>query len=357
MLGMNKVWLPFLFLGIFACATAGEENALDQALLARLTGEGCKALSRLEEYFEGRHIQWHQAADDGRLPYDGHYYPGRDGFKMQLKYGDEDTSQRYEDVTSRLYLYLRNSDYYFDVSKKPDDSAWKIDHCVPLDRFDPSDYHTGDYYTILPVTIWDQSLARMIKRGEMTITGIRVSDDSPEEAVVFDFTHNRAYPPNDLVSGTLTLLPKKCWVISNGNLLYERDGYSFRNAFSFEYGENDDYPFFDYKKMTVSLIFGDDESAPPRVTWTYDIKQIDRQTVPSKELRLSFYGLPEPDFVRSVDRSRFMLVAAGLLMIAAAGVMIMKKKSSAAAGSPARTSDDTNNHSDTHPDDNADDLS
>ena len=89
----------------------------------------------------------------------------------------------------------------------------------------------------------------------------------------------------------------------------------------------------------------------------YDIKQIDHQTVPSKELRLSFYGLPEPEFVRSVERSRFMLVTAGLLMIAAAGVMIMKKKSSAAAGSPARTSDDTNNHSDTHPDDHGDNPS
>ena len=340
-MGRNKVWFPLLFFGIFACAAAGEENTLDQALLARLTGEGCKALSRLEAYFEGRHIQWHQAADDGRLPYDGHYYPGRDGFKMQLKYGDEDTSQRYGDVTSRLYLYLRNSDYYFDVSKKPDDSAWKIDHCVPLDRFDPSDYHTGDYYTILPVTIWDQSLARMIKKWEMTITGIRVSDDSPEEAVVLDFTHNRAYPPNDLVSGTLTLLPKKCWVISNGNLLYERDGYSFRNVFSFEYGENDDYPFFDYKKMTVSLIFGDDESAPPRVTWTYDIKQIDRQTVPSKELRLSFYGLPEPDFVRSVHRSRRLLSIVGSALIITALVMIFGKRRASKSRDTAKVDGET----------------
>ncbi|MBR2585036.1 MAG: hypothetical protein IKE64_06345 [Thermoguttaceae bacterium] len=343
-MGTNKIWFLLLFLGLFACAAAGEENALDQALLARLTGEGCKALSRLEEYFEGRHIQWHQAADDGRLPYDGHYYPGRDGFKMQLKFGDEDTSQRYEDVTSRLNLYLRNSDYYFDVSKKPDDSAWKIDHCVPLDRFDPSDYHTGDYYTILPVTIWDQSLARMIKRGEMTITGIRTSDDSPEEAVVFEFTHNREYPPIELVSGTLTLLPKKCWVISNGNLLYERDGYSFRNVFSFEYGENDDYPFFDYKKMTVSLIFGDDESAPPRVTWTYDIKQIDRQTVPSKELRLSFYGLPEPDFVRSVHRSRRLLFIVGSALIITALVMIFGKRRASKSRDTAKVDGETSVH-------------
>ena len=184
----------------------------------------------------------------------------------------------------------------------------------------------------------------MIKKGEMTITGIRVSDDSPEEAVVFDFTHNRAYPPNDLVSGTLTLLPKKCWVISNGNLLYERDGYSFRNVFSFEYGENDDYPFFDYKKMTVSLIFGDDESAPPRVTWTYDIKQIDRQTVPSKELRLSFYGLPEPDFVRSVHRSRRLLSIVGSALIITALVMIFGKRRASKSRDTAKVDGETSVH-------------
>ncbi|MBO7680496.1 MAG: hypothetical protein J6S75_12590, partial [Thermoguttaceae bacterium] len=239
----------------------------------------------------------------------------------------------------------------------PDDAAWEIEKCVPLDHFDPYDYElTDDYYTVLPFAIGNQSLARVIKEGEIMITGIRTVVGSPEEAVVLDFTHNRDYSPKELVSGTLTLLPKKCWVISSAVLRYERNGYH-RNVYSFEYDENEDYPFFDYKKMTVSLILGDDESTPPLVTWTYDIKQIDHQTVPSKELRLSFYGLPEPEFVRSVERSRFMLVAAGLLMIAAAGVMIMKKKSSAAAGSPARTSDDTNNHSDTHPDDHGDNPS
>ena len=349
-MGMNKVWLPFLFIGIFACAASGEENALDQALLARLTGEGCEALRQLEEYFGGLHIQWYKKPDDGFTPRYGQYYPSRGGFKMQL------TVDR-DDVVPTLHFSLRNSDYFFEISKNPDDTVWKIDDCVPLEHFDPYDHElTDDYYTILPFFIDNQPLARMIKEGEITITSIRTSDDSPEEAVVFDFTHNREYPPNELVSGTLTLLPKKCWVISSADLLFN-DGHPFRDVYSFEYDENEDYPFFDYKKMTVSLILGDDESTPPRVTWTYDIKQIDHQTVPSKELRLSFYGLPEPEFVRSVERSRFMLVAAGLLMIAAAGVMIMKKKSSAAAGSPARTSDDTNNHSDTHPDDHGDNPS
>ena len=335
-MGMNKVWLPFLFLGIFACAAAGEENALDQALLARLTGEGCEALRQLEEYFEGLHIQWNQTSDDGWPPYYCHWYPGREGFKMRLTVDSDDPVSK-----SRLYLYLRNGDYFFEISKTPDDTAWKIEHCVPLDNFDPYDYETDGYYTLLPFTIQNQSLARMIKEGEITITGIRMSDDSPEEAVVLDFTHNREYPPNDVASGTLTLLPKKCWVISNAVLLYQSDGYPFRAVAHFDYGEKQEYPFFDYKSMSLAFQKGQDESAPPRVTWTYDIKQIDRQTVPSKELRLSFYGLPEPDFVRSVHRSRRLLSIVGSALIITALVMIFGKRRASKSRDTAKVDGET----------------
>ncbi len=323
-----------MFLGFFANVAAGEENNLDQSLLTCLTGEGCEALRQLEEYFEGLHIQWYKKSDDGFYPRYGQYYPSRGGFKMQL------TVDR-DDVVPMLHYSLRNSDYFFEISKNPDDAAWEIEECVPLDHFDPYDYElTDDYYTVLPFVIGNQPLARMIKEGEITIIGIRTVVGSPEEAVVLDFTHNRDYSPKELVSGTLTLLPKKCWVISSAVLRYERNGYH-RNVYSFEYGEKEEYPFFDYKKMTVSLILGDDESTPPLITWTYDIKQIDHQTVPSKELRLPFYGLPEPEFVRSVDRSRLMLVTAGLLMIAAALVIIIRKKAAAAAHSPIIAADNT----------------
>ena len=306
-MGMNKVWLPLLFFGIFACAAAGEENKLDKALLARLTGVGCESLARLEGYFKGLDIEWTRTRDDRPAPYRGHYYPGRRGYKIEAK-SDQ------ADAITELYLY--NRDYFSHIYKKPDDTAWKLDDCIPLDEFDPYAYGVpDDYYTLLPFAIHRQPLARIIKNQEMKITGLRLLNNSPEEAVVLDFVFKRKYIPNVSVSGTLTLLPKKSWAIAGADLLCGSDGHFSRNIYSFQYGDKEEFPYFDYKGMTITVLDGDDPSAPPRVTTTYEIKKIGHQSAANKELRLPFYGLREPDHPWTLDQSRRLLAVVGSALI------------------------------------------
>ena len=302
-----RKWLLLLFLGLFACAAAGEENKLDRALLARLTSVGCESLARLEGYFKGLDIQWYQTADDGRTPYYGHYYPGRHGYKIEAGIdGDKNLTN----------LYLSNRGSFFSLYKKSDDTAWKFDEYVSPYQSGPYGYGIPeDYFTLLPFALFNQPLARIIKNREMKITGLRLLNDSPEEAVVLDFTLKRIYIPNVSVSGTLTLLPKKCWVIAGADLTGDSGGHCFRNIYSFQYGDKEEYPYFDYKGMTITVLDGDDPSAPPHFTTTSEIKKIGHQIVPNKELRLSFYGLREPDHPWTLDQSRRLLAVVGSALI------------------------------------------
>ena len=302
-----RKWFLLLFLGFFACAAAGEENKLDKALLARLTSVGCESLARLEGYFKGLDIEWSMTRDDHPVSYRAHYYPGRRGYKIE---GQSDKA----DAIKELYLY--NRDYFSHIYQKSDDTAWKLDDCIPLDEFDPFGFAvTDDYHNLLPFAICHQPLARIIKNREMTITGIRLLNDSPEEAVVLDFTLKRKYIPNVSVSGTLTLLPKKSWAIASADLLCGSDGRFSRNIYSFQYGDKEEFPYFDYKGMTITVLDGDDPSAPPRFTTTCEIKKIGHQIVPNKELRLPFYGLREPDHPWTLDHSRRLLAVVGSALI------------------------------------------
>ena len=302
-----RKWFLLLFLGFFACAAAGEENKLDRALLARLTSVGCESLARLEGYFKGLDIEWSMTRSDHPVSYRAHYYPGRRGYKIE---GQSDKA----DAIKELYLY--NRDYFSHIYQKSDDTAWKLDDCIPLDEFAPFGFAvTDDYHNLLPFAICHQPLARIIKNREMTITGIRLLNDSPEEAVVLDFTLKRIHIPNVSLSGTLTLLPKKCWAIANADLTGDSGGHFFRNIYSFQYGDKEEFPYFDYKGMTITALDGDDPSAPPRFTTTCEIKKIGHQSAANKELRLPFYGLREPDHPWTLDQSRRLLAVVGSALI------------------------------------------
>lgn len=166
MSGAMKNCILLLLLGLISCVAGGEEQGqtIDQALLNRLNTEGIDALFQLEKYFSDLHIEWYCTVSDNRAPYYGHYFPSKGGFLTQ---------HRWERNAPPIALYLSNKDYFSEISKDPDETAWKLDNCVRQDHFDPEDYMpVDDYNTILPFTIRDKSLAQMIRQGEITITEI-----------------------------------------------------------------------------------------------------------------------------------------------------------------------------------------
>ena len=317
-----RKWFFLLFLGFLACTAAGEENALDQELLARLTGEGCEALAQLEEYFfKERHIQWNRTATDNRPLYQANYFPSKGGGFLIIHQKLDGES-----------MYLCNSDYFSVISRTPDQSTWTLEKCVRTEDLDPEEFPLlSDYYCVLPAYLFrSRSLARMILGREIEITEIRELTDSSEEAITFDFVRGQNCPStDDLLSGSVTLLPKKSWAISSAELEFKDEGGTYHEKKVFEFQEDFPvYPFFDLKKTTLVL---NHLTTGDSLIWTFDITGSDFQSYSEEdeeELRLPFYGLPEPDFVRPAPRPRLLFSVVGsVIIIIAVALFVIKRRS------------------------------
>ena len=315
--------IPFgicLFL-FFLCASLFGEVA-DPQLLNRLKTEGYKELRSREKSYENIHIRWVRKHEEGVLEND--YYSQNANVLLRTEIAPEYLEP---EKPHWLYRFANNGSYYFSIAKQVADNTWEIYEVKRSSELVVYDSDASDICEILPVYLFTNSIADLLKTPGFEITAVSVLEEQPEETISVDFeitADGVGENIEDLRTGNIHFLPSRGWVTKEITANFNRLGKEFTTKFEYTYGENQNRDY-SLERVCIKLIRDYDDPSKD-VVWDNEIRQVDNATLPEEEFYMSFYGLPEPEFdLDRITLLQYLFVISGTLLIVIASWQILKK--------------------------------